>query len=288
MEKIPTIITHRGLDPDKSGYFGESSVEAFTDQLNRGYGIEFDIQITKDNKFVVIHDDNLSRLTTGIDNRQIKDIFMEDLLNMEFNGSHLTSLSKILDLINKISKRDTISALHLKSKMQNTYTLDLLIEELKKVDLSKFVIFDVSKDTAIYIKKFLPDVQLAPSVSHVYDIERYNQTVGGTLWKIEDVIENDDLFYGVWLDEWDTIDKNNNKKTLYNKENFDIFRSRGLKIFLVTPELHLTSPGLYGGEAHEDAKDEEKLINRIKEIIELKPDGICTDYPDRVKSLINI
>ena len=57
----------------------------------------------------------------------------------------------------------------------------------------------------------------------------------------------------------------------------------GYKIALVTPELHGTSPGLYGGESHKDAKDKETLFKRIKEILSLKPDAVCTDYPEEVR-----
>jgi hypothetical protein len=41
-----------------------------------------------------------------------------------------------------------------------------------------------------------------------------------------------------------------------------------------------------GGEAHEDARDHEALMARIEEIIDLKPDLVCTDYPDEVRTLI--
>ena len=40
------IITHRGLDPSYQNYYLESSIEAFDNQLNRGFGLEFDLQIT--------------------------------------------------------------------------------------------------------------------------------------------------------------------------------------------------------------------------------------------------
>jgi glycerophosphoryl diester phosphodiesterase len=283
---MTSIITHRGLDPDKAKYFMESSKKAFKDQLKRGYGIEFDIRKTKDNKFIIIHDDNLSRFTKKKDSRKIKDVHIKDLLKLEIGGSHLIDLSNILDLIENMSKPNTISALHLKSEMQNTETLDLLIKELKHKDLSKLIIFDVLKDTAIYFKKYIPKIKLVPSVSHPYDIKRYNKTVGNTLWELKDVLKNKKLFYGVWLDEWDTLNKDKTKKTLYNKKIFDYCRSAKLKIFIVSPELHLTSPGLYGGEAHEDAKNEKTLINRITKIINLKPDHICTDHPDKVKDLL--
>ena len=289
IENRTIILTHRGLDLQKTDkYFIESSAEAFKDQLNRGYGIEFDIRITKDNKFIIFHDEDLSRLTNNKDSRKIKDLTLEELLNVDLNGSHIISLSQLLDLIENIPASNTVSALHLKSKMQNVKYLDLLVKELKSRDLSKFIIFDVFKKTAIYLKANLPNIRLAPSVAHPYDIERYNSAVGGTLWSLSEVLNNSELFYAVWLDEWDTLDKNLQKKIFYNQETFNSCRSAGLKIFLVTPELHSTSPGLYGGEAHEDANDEKTLMKRIKEIIKLKPDGLCTDYPDKVRDLLSL
>lgn len=286
MDDSITIITHRGLDPDKNNYFKESSFEAFKDQLNRGYGIEFDIQLTKDNKFIISHDKDLSRITNNKDTRNIIDLTLKELLEINIENSHFISLNHLLDLIKNISRPNILSALHLKSSLQNKETLDLLIKELKEKDLSKIIIFDVLKDTAIYLKEKLKNIKLAPSVAHIYDIERYNNAVGNTLWNIEDVIKNKNLFYAVWLDEWDTLDKNNFKKKLYNQEIFNVCKENNLKIFLISPELHSHSPGLYANESHKDAENKEKLVERIREIILLKPNAICTDYPDILKSLL--
>ncbi|MFO0743483.1 MAG: glycerophosphodiester phosphodiesterase family protein [Candidatus Paceibacterota bacterium] len=282
---MTTIITHRGLDPERNNYT-ESSFYVFLDHLKRGYGIEFDIRKTKDGRLVVIHDDNLTRITEGKDTRSIKDLKLNEILNINISNSKITELSQILNIIKLFSTPKSISALHLKSSTQDRETLDILVSELKYTDLNKIIVFDVLKDTAIYLKNALPNIQLAPSVAHPYDIERYNKLVGGTLWNIKDVLENKNLFYGVWLDEWDILDKNGISKTLYTKEIFDTCRSVSLKIFLVTPELHFSSPGLYGGESHQDAISEKKLIRRIKKIITLNPDGLCTDYPDKVKKLL--
>ena len=42
------VITHRGLNFSRPGYFLESSLEAFVDQLDNGFGLEFDVRLTKD------------------------------------------------------------------------------------------------------------------------------------------------------------------------------------------------------------------------------------------------
>ena len=67
---------------------------------------------------------------------------------------------------------------------------------------------------------------------------------------------------------------------------YQSLKKAGYKIGLVTPEMHTTSPGLYGGESHPDAKDKETLFKRIKEIINLNPDAICTDNPEEVREIL--
>ncbi len=136
-----------------------------------------------------------------------------------------------------------------------------------------------------YLKEKNPALRIAPSVALPYDITRYNDVVGKTLLSIGEVLANRDIFDGVWLDEWDLTDADGGMKKLYTREVFDIFQDAGLWVGLVTPELHGTSPGLLGGEAHPDAKPFDVLAKRLAEIVSLKPDAICTDYPDYVQEL---
>ncbi len=280
------IITHRGIDCGRDHYFAESSREAFTDQLSRGFGLEFDLQFTKDRQMVVIHDSNLKRITQGRDERLISEVTAEEILNMDFSGCHLMTIPKIFNLLMSFESR--ISALHLKYLWQNPEYLDLLSHELQKIDLDCLIIFDATVKTASYMKRKNPKTHLAPSVSHVYDIERYSQVVGKTLITLDEAIKNKNLFDWVWLDEWDKSLLGGGEKTFYEKQTFDLLRKNNIKIALVTPELHATSPGLLGGEAHQDASSKEILIKRLKEIINLKPDAVCTDWPDLVKDLNNI
>jgi glycerophosphoryl diester phosphodiesterase len=58
---------HRGLH-NKSKTIPENSMPAFRKAVEHGYGIELDIQFTKDKQIVVFHDDTLNRVC-GIDNR---------------------------------------------------------------------------------------------------------------------------------------------------------------------------------------------------------------------------
>lgn len=52
---------HRGLF-DNQSEAPENSLAAFRKAVEAGYGIEFDVQLSKDNKLVVFHDDTLQRM----------------------------------------------------------------------------------------------------------------------------------------------------------------------------------------------------------------------------------
>jgi hypothetical protein len=283
----PRILTHRGLDPSRKNYFPESSLEAFTDQLNRGFGLEFDLRPSKDGGLIVIHDDNLGRLSRGKDGRKIREIGTAEILSMSFDGCRLTELPALLGLIHNKQSKDRLSAIHLKYGSQEPATLDLILRFLETADPARFIVFDVKIETARYLKQRNPSLRLAPSVSHPYDIERYNGATGGTLYAIGDILPLRDLFDWVWLDEWDLSDVHGRAKSLYNKATFGALRKAGFNVALVSPELHASSPGLLGGEAHPDAANRTALIAAIKNILALSPDLICTDYPDLVRGLEN-
>ncbi len=54
-------ITHRGYHcPEKAP---ENSIKAFTRAVEKGFAIELDIHLTKDQRVVVFHDDDLERMT---------------------------------------------------------------------------------------------------------------------------------------------------------------------------------------------------------------------------------
>jgi hypothetical protein len=285
---MPTkILTHRGLDPSRNPYFAESSREAFANQLARGFGLEFDLRRTKDDRLIVIHDSNLRRISNGKDDREIQDVALAEILAMDFEGCRLMDLPALLQLIKEKQSGGALSALHLKYGSQEPETLDLVLAALQKAEPVPCIIFDVTVETARYLKERDPSLELAPSVAHPYDIARYNAAVGGTLYAIDEILPHRDLFRWVWLDEWDLVDENNGTKHLYTKETFNTLRAAGFSIGLVSPELHASSPGLLGGEAHPDAKDRAMLTKAIKNIVALSPDLICTDYPDLVRGLID-
>lgn len=272
------ILTHRGLEPAKDDYFSESSYEAFEDQLKRNYGLEIDLQFTKDGEIIISHERDLASLN------------FKEALNKKLDRGHLTGLNELLALFENITaktKREMMLAIHLKGRWQEKEYLDILLHKLSWVDHSNFIIFDLKPEPAKYLKMHDPKLHLAASVAHAFDIKRYNKATGNTLISIDEVLKLKNIFDWVWLDEWDKIDEKGVKKSLYTKSNFLLLRKAGFKIGVVSPELHALSPGLLGGEKHEDASNKKVLLARVTEILSLKPDVICTDYPEEAMDILN-
>ena len=59
------FVAHRGLHDEKNGIV-ENTLPAFAAAVEAGYNIELDVQLTRDGKLVVFHDDNFKRVC-GLD-----------------------------------------------------------------------------------------------------------------------------------------------------------------------------------------------------------------------------
>ena len=78
----------------------ENSLKAFEKAVKAGYGIELDVQLTKDNKLVVFHDNTLSRMC-GIDlcvrEKTYRELCQLSLLNSDCK---IPLFSEVLQLVN--------------------------------------------------------------------------------------------------------------------------------------------------------------------------------------------
>lgn len=91
------MIAHRGLH-DKN--IPENTISSFKRAINNNYIIELDVHLLKDNKVVVIHDDNLIRASNI--NKKIKDMTYDEvkMLNIFNTCEHIPLLEDVLDIIN--------------------------------------------------------------------------------------------------------------------------------------------------------------------------------------------
>ena len=92
------IYAHRGLFDNKK--IVENTISAFKRALLDNFNIELDIRVTKDNKIVVFHDNNIKRLT-GID-RLVKEMTYNELSNVKLLNTtdKIPLLEDILKLVN--------------------------------------------------------------------------------------------------------------------------------------------------------------------------------------------
>jgi glycerophosphoryl diester phosphodiesterase len=94
-----TPIAHRGLHSGDSRV-PENSLAAFEAAADAGFGIELDVQITSDGHLVVLHDENLKRMT-GVD-RQVAETPLSEVATLRLLDSSETvpPLAQVLETVN--------------------------------------------------------------------------------------------------------------------------------------------------------------------------------------------
>ncbi len=91
------LYAHRGLH-DENRDAPENSLEAFRRAVEGGFGMELDVQHTKDDRLVVFHDANLKRVC-GVD-RNIRDLTYAELRQIPLpDGSCVPLFSEVLSLV---------------------------------------------------------------------------------------------------------------------------------------------------------------------------------------------
>lgn len=98
LQKFKNISNSAG-QADVPEKLPENSYAAIKRAADLGYGIEFDVHLTKDDIPVVFHDDTLNRIC-GVKGR-LKDYTYEELLQFRLLGTQerIPTLSEILDLV---------------------------------------------------------------------------------------------------------------------------------------------------------------------------------------------
>ena len=103
-------IAHRGA----SGYAPENTFAAFRKALAMGAGfIETDLQLSRDARFVAIHDATVNRTTNG--QGAVHDLTLADLRKLdagswfgsEFAGERIPTIEEILEFAKKLDQRAT-------------------------------------------------------------------------------------------------------------------------------------------------------------------------------------
>ncbi len=98
MSDILTDYAHRGLHDNEQGV-PENSLAAFKYAVERGYGIELDIQLTADGEAVVFHDYSLMRMCG--EDVKLSSLTLAELKNYRLAGTKYTvpTLKEVLELV---------------------------------------------------------------------------------------------------------------------------------------------------------------------------------------------
>ncbi len=134
------IVAHRGV----SGIECENTNAAFVAAANRSYfGIETDVHVTKDGKFVLIHDDNTERVS-GV-NLPVEESTWEELRALRLHEKDGTEREDLViplltDYIKICKKYGKIAVLELKNRF--TYEqIAQMVEEIRGEEYLDGVIF---------------------------------------------------------------------------------------------------------------------------------------------------
>ena len=155
------IIAHRGL----SGIERENTCPAFLLAGSKSYfGIETDVHVTKDGKFIICHDDNVFRVT-GHD-LVIEESNLHDLTKLSvFDSDEQTKRSDLFlplpsDYFNIFKKYSKISVFELKNLMPKNKIKEICgqIIDMQMFDNTIFISF--CKENLLAVKEFYSNAKI--------------------------------------------------------------------------------------------------------------------------------
>ena len=201
------MIAHRGL----SGIIQENTTSAFELAAKHSYfGIETDVHVTKDGKYIICHDDNLQRvagLDMIIEQSNYDDLRKVRLFNKEGFLSDELFLPNIEEYITICRDNNKVSVLELKNLMEEENIIEI-VDIVKKLNHYKNTIFiSFVPENLIYCKKnfndincqFLMDINTKEKEEFAFNFAKtYNLDL--------------DLFYGPLTKEFINLCKENNIK----------------------------------------------------------------------------
>ena len=154
------LVAHRGL----SGIERENTCSAFVAAGNRSYfGIETDVHITKDGKFVIIHDETTERVSNGEYNLNVEESNYSEIEKIVLPDSDNTTdrrdirIPLLKEYIKICKKYEKICVLEIKNHFEKENIKKLIDEiiELNYIDNVIFISFDF--ENCVNVRSLLPE-----------------------------------------------------------------------------------------------------------------------------------
>lgn len=181
-ERVFKGVAHRGLWDESHS---ENSMGAFKLAIENNLAIELDIHLTKDNQLVVIHDEDLKRLTG-------KEGVVEDLTVKELkenytlmDGSLIPTFDELLDLVNE----QVPLVIELKVFRKNYKELAKKVEEVlskRMKDKKQYSLISFDPRSLTPLKKLGVPRVLLVTHTHLYVYNLFHLRFDG--FDIEDVL----------------------------------------------------------------------------------------------------
>ena len=169
--KTTKLIAHRGLH---DGFeIPENSMSAFQKAVEKNYGIELDITISKDNEIIVFHDDTLNRLCNVNGNIEDFEYSFLKKLKLYETQEHIPLFSEVLDL----TKNKVPLIIEIK-KHKSVGILETKLCELLNNYAGEYYICSFEKDILTWFKKNKPNLKRGLIFeTNIKKFQKYNKTL---------------------------------------------------------------------------------------------------------------
>ncbi|MDD4124591.1 MAG: glycerophosphodiester phosphodiesterase family protein [Eubacteriales bacterium] len=151
------FYAHRGLhDADRP----ENSIASFLEAASRGFGIELDVQLTKDLVPVVFHDDYLKAMCAAPG--RVKDYTLAQLMSLRLAGTdeHIPTLEEVLTLVGEKVKF-LIEVKTVSFNLQICESTARVLEAHK----GKYIIQSFNPFILKWFRKYMPEVPRGQLIS---------------------------------------------------------------------------------------------------------------------------
>ena len=138
----------------------ENSIEALEGAAEVGADyVEFDIILTKDNKFVVMHDYNLKRLA-GL-NKRVQDMNFDEVVGLTIKQGDFTSkIPSLEEFVNKAKELNMNLVIELKPHgAEPSNYIDILIGEIKRLKLENYKFMSLNSKVMEELETKLPNLE---------------------------------------------------------------------------------------------------------------------------------
>ena len=138
----------------------ENSIEALEGAAEVGADyVEFDIILTKDNKFVVMHDYNLKRLA-GL-NKRVQDMNFDEVVGLTIKQGDFTSkIPSLEEFVNKAKELNMKLVIELKPHgAEPSNYIDILIGEIKRLKLENYKFMSLNSKVMEELETKVPNLE---------------------------------------------------------------------------------------------------------------------------------